>query len=86
MTTISIKGITQLTSAQTINLIEDWSSTDGILSETFTYVTLEYADFTDDDAAHSLASFISQAMYVSYLSIANQDMTRPVSVDVIPST
>ena len=60
--------------------------TTGIEASSLTTITLEYADFSTEDAAVALASFIDAATLVQYLYLDYQALTRPVTVNVTPAT
>ena len=86
LTTISIKEISQLTADQTESIFNDWMQTTHIEDAPLTKITLEYADFSTEDSAVALASFIDIAAQVEYLYLEYQALTRPVIVNVTPAT
>ena len=68
--------------------MNDWIATTGITAPSLTTITLEFADFSTEDAATALANFLDTAAYVVYLYLENQALTRPVTVTVtlLPET
>ena len=64
----------------------DWMATTNIASTALTSMTLQYPDFSTDDAAIALMNFVETAVNVSYLNIEYQEMTRPVGIFFKPQT
>ena len=84
MESIEIYEISPLTSEQTTELLTAWAASVSVAS--FDYISLYYADFTDDSTCEALASFISDAVLLEGLELEEQNSERPINVVVTPAS
>ena len=74
----------QLSSDETLKIIEDWSQTASVPS--LNSIILQNADFSSDETCVELADFINDAAAVYSFNIQNQSTTRPISIEVVPAS
>ena len=83
MEVVSITAISEISSSQTLQILEDWSDTH---VSALTHIGLEYANFSDDETCQVLADLIDAASNVSFLNIGYQNADRPIRVAVVQGT